>query len=370
MTENSTLSRKKLVLFSLLPATLVLLACLSCGEIFLRLRYHTLESMTGVTDWRDVTFGNLTYYWDTYHPIYGWTNLPGYRSDARIPFKVTINNQGLRANRDYTLQRPANVNRIAVLGDSFVFGEDVDDDQTLPAYLERYLKGAEVLNFGVHGYGLGEMVLRLENEVFNYNPSHILLVITMPTDLGRITDTSFVHPKPAFTIEKGQLAVKNVPVPTASGQPFILKHSFVAAWLFGRSRTLVTDQTDENVLAVTQALVDRAKKFCSERGIPLMVVAITGPATAYEMDEDDAIREMVEVPDAMLRKMGIAMLDETGFLRLMLRKEPDVRTIISSTGTHWSGRGDCLLARNLAQELVHANHSWELSPAAWAAGCR
>ncbi len=46
-----------------------------------------------------------------------------------------------------------------MFGDSCMFGEEVDDHETLAVYLEQRLSHAEVMNFGVHGYGLGQMVL-------------------------------------------------------------------------------------------------------------------------------------------------------------------------------------------------------------------
>jgi hypothetical protein len=338
------------VVFSLIPATVALVAVLSLSEVLLRHHFGKIERITGVAEWSTATFGALNYYWDTYHPLYGWTNLPGYRSDSRVPFSVTINSQGLRASREYALSPEAGTHRIAVLGDSCTFGEDVDDDQTLPYYLERHLQATDVLNFGVHGYGLGEMVLRMENEVFSYHPDVVVLVITSPSDFGRTILTDFVHPKPAFTIEAGNLTVVNSPVPSRARQPFVLRHSFVAAWLF--ARVPQPELQDEQVPEVSRALLERAKADCDKWGVPLAIVAIAGPDWVRTMDEA-SYRQLVEATREVTG-VGVPVSDQIGYLGQMIQREPDV---VAQTNAHWSGRGNCLLAGNVATGLTRM-YSW------------
>lgn len=91
--------------------------------------------------------------------------------------------------------------RIAVVGDSFTFGSLVSDDETLPAQLERELEAAghaaRVINLGVPGYQLRQLVATLELRVPHYEPDLVLLCLyvndtikTAPTYDGRavITD--------------------------------------------------------------------------------------------------------------------------------------------------------------------------------------
>ena len=54
----------------------------------------------------------------------------------------------------------------------------MDDDETIPFFLERSLQGAEVLNFGVHGFGLGQMMLRLEREIMGAGGAPIVVAIS------------------------------------------------------------------------------------------------------------------------------------------------------------------------------------------------
>jgi hypothetical protein len=83
------------------------------------------------------------------------------------PVRVRTNKSGLRADREYPVERAPNSLRIVGIGDSCMFGWDVALDENFMSVLERSLQaragGAnyEVLNFGVPGYNT-----RLEVELF------------------------------------------------------------------------------------------------------------------------------------------------------------------------------------------------------------
>ena len=71
-----------------------------------------------------------------------------------LPHVVTINTLGYRG-ADFPLRKPAGEARVVLVGDSFTFGEHVNDDDTLPRRLETELgtlcAGVRVINAGVGG---------------------------------------------------------------------------------------------------------------------------------------------------------------------------------------------------------------------------
>jgi GDSL-like Lipase/Acylhydrolase family len=97
-----------------------------------------------------------------------------------------INNQGMRADRDYSYEKPAGVRRIIALGDSMTAGLEVDNEQTFCSVLERELNRAgltvEVLNAGVSGFSSAEECLYLERELMKYRPD-LVIVSFCPNDL-------------------------------------------------------------------------------------------------------------------------------------------------------------------------------------------
>lgn len=93
--------------------------------------------------------------------------------------QVRISSQGLR-DREFERVKPSNVTRIAIVGDSFVFGFGVEEKDTFSKILERKLNlgGAasyEVMNFGISGYGTEQELLLIKNEVLAYDPDIVVL---------------------------------------------------------------------------------------------------------------------------------------------------------------------------------------------------
>ena len=97
--------------------------------------------------------------WDEY---VGFVNIPGIEgttvhTDYRM--KVQINSHGLRDREIDYKKKESNTYRIGVFGDSFTFGEGVQNNETYPKVLESLLNAdkqlsvsgtrIEVLNFGI-----------------------------------------------------------------------------------------------------------------------------------------------------------------------------------------------------------------------------
>ncbi len=88
--------------------------------------------------------------------------------------RVTINSQHMR-DREYSLSKPSGVKRIAVAGDSYVFGWGVEDHEIFTEILEdRFLKNVEVLNFGVSGYFGNQKLERIKTGAVDYQPDIVL----------------------------------------------------------------------------------------------------------------------------------------------------------------------------------------------------
>lgn len=94
---------------------------------------------------------------------------------------VHLNKDGMR-DKDFSLEKPADTIRIAVIGDSYTFGSGVKDiNLTYSKILEKELnkldddKTYEVLNFGVPGYDAPQELDMLKNKALNYNPDIIII---------------------------------------------------------------------------------------------------------------------------------------------------------------------------------------------------
>jgi len=92
-----------------------------------------------------------------------------------------INSDGMRGP-EYAVPKPAGVFRIVMIGDSICFGFEVGPAETLAARLEEYLnryygrgeRRFEVLNLGVTGYNITQVVHNLRARGLEYDPDLIL----------------------------------------------------------------------------------------------------------------------------------------------------------------------------------------------------
>jgi len=148
---------------------------------------------------------------DKHHPLLGHTLMENLSDRPVYHWKVSSNSKGMRGTTEYPVER-TNKPRIVAIGDSFTFGECVNDDESFPAYLEK--KGnLEVLNMAVHAYGHDQMLLRLKLEGLQYNPDIVLLGFYQG-DIARNQLTFFDYLKPKFVLKNNELILTNVPVPS------------------------------------------------------------------------------------------------------------------------------------------------------------
>ena len=91
-------------------------------------------------------------------------------------FRVSTNADGLRTNLS---PGPPQIPRIALMGDSTVFGWGVDEGQTLADGLQQQLLGTEVLNAGQPGYSTTMMSWLFGEVVSAYQPGWTVVFIPM-----------------------------------------------------------------------------------------------------------------------------------------------------------------------------------------------
>jgi len=94
----------------------------------------------------------------------------------------STNSAGMRGTREYTVRKNQNIERILMLGDSFIFGLGVEDDEVVSAVLEDILNAEsnngvtfEVINLAVSGFGQAEELVTYRERGRNYQPDIVVL---------------------------------------------------------------------------------------------------------------------------------------------------------------------------------------------------
>jgi hypothetical protein len=227
---------------------------------------------------------------DVPDPLLGWRPRPGIVARSARPgasdVTITINAEGLRGRREVTRAKSPGVTRIAVFGCSQAFGSGVEDDETFSARLEASLDDVEVLNFGVHGYGTDQMLLRWEREGVEYAPDVVVLAFAY-YHLDRNVSGFRFFAKPRFELaEDGALRLVGVPVPDpgalasdgARGAPWPLAdHSVLLRWLWDRElqrRQVALYQAEGPAWDVTRALIARFAATARRHGARMILLNI------------------------------------------------------------------------------------------------
>jgi hypothetical protein len=138
----------------------------------------------------------------TYDRYRGWAIVPGSHGWQRQEGNayIMMNRDGFRGP-DYPYAKPADVLRIAVLGDSFTEAQQVPYAETFCAVIQQRLnalcplktvdsagqihvyKKVEVLDFGCDGYGTAQELITLERQVWKYSPDIVVLAVFTGNDI-------------------------------------------------------------------------------------------------------------------------------------------------------------------------------------------
>jgi len=184
-----------------------------------------------------------------------------------IPLRT--NAQGLR-ERDLPPAKPADTFRIAVVGDSFTFGQGVPAEQTWPRVLERLIqktdppRRVECLNFGVPGYCLRQYLAVLNHKILPYQPDLILIGFTA---------NDHIHPPDRYFREPVQISapprpffrlflfsgIKQIPLYQK------LTHPRLSTGLSGENRRYLA------------GLFEQLHQFQAQSQIPLVAVYLARP---------------------------------------------------------------------------------------------
>jgi hypothetical protein len=271
--------------------------------------------------------------WHRPDPRLGWTLRPGiaawFTQEGRA--YVQVNAAGQR-DRSHALHKPADVYRIAVLGDSYSEAMQVARDEAYWALLPPRLeacgfapgKRVEVLNFGVSGYGTAQQLVMLESTAMRYRPDLVLLQFTNGND---VKDNSFAldekKARPFFMLEPDGTLRLDESFAAAPG----FRRS--ASWILeafrqasDRSRVLQLVRSAKHVAFVRKAQADGAEQGV-EQGLEPVVLAPPRDALweeAWRITEGAIARI-----DEYARRNGARLMVVTVPYAIQVHPEPKVR---------------------------------------------
>jgi lysophospholipase L1-like esterase len=283
--------------------------------------------------------------------LLGYVPNPGFCGPGFGTSFHTIDANGLR----WTGEGPASgEGAILAVGDSYTYGDEVRDEESWPAQLQR-LTGRRVLNGGVTGYGFDQIVLRTEQLAAACRPS-LIIVSFIADDISR-TEMRCLwwRNKPWFAIEDDRLVLKGVPVPDRPRLthrlpprlrlltervllelPWIVQravgyHVRVHPAGFGRS--------------VAQRLIERLARLQSEHPVRVILMAQYTPHFWQHKEVADGQRRLTQAILDRAATCGLAIQDT--FQRLAVEPRP----LAYYGHAHLNARGNLMIASLLAARL-------------------
>ena len=121
----------------------------------------------------------------------GWTLRP-----FNVNPRYTVNNDGMRGQQNYSIEKPDSIIRIGLFGNSAMFSAEVEDSQTLAIYLEEALmqKGiqTEILNLAVPAFGTDQSYLQWKEKGKKYDLDVAACFDRLFVDRSYLRDPYFV----------------------------------------------------------------------------------------------------------------------------------------------------------------------------------
>jgi lysophospholipase L1-like esterase len=291
-----------------------------------------------------------------YDPVLGYCPVPNSVGMLR-GHQVAFSDQGFRLPGSGSISRHGKP--VLALGDSFTEGWGVDGSQTWPAQLEHQT-GHTILNGGVRGYGIDQMVQLGERLLADVRPSLVILAF-IQEDIDRLGFSVLTMTRRPYFVPAGQgLELKNIPVPRLPydgphrlwrrilGYSFLLDYAMRKLGLqevwYGYSES---NGVDPDLMACK--LMHRLAQDLRAQTLPGLVVALP---TYNEWKTKEARQTAQRRNGAVLdcaRAAGLATLDvRPGLERARVGEIPD--DFYSDT-FHFNPKGLALVANEIASVL-------------------
>lgn len=315
-------------------------------------------------------------------PVLGWRGRPNAAYEligTGVKTVVRTNSLGFR-DREFARDRTPGTTRIAVLGDSFIWGYGTETaGKRFTDQLEAKLRGerfeAEVYNFGIAGWGTDQEYLAYRSIVAEYRPDVVVLSYYINDSLDNIKRIG----KPYYVLRDGRLELKNVPVggetevepyrPSLLGRLklFLGRHSYtyrlarngLKEWdgfhrLMIRLRIL-DDELEANpvpyVESLTRALLLETCKAVRQDGAALMILWVPDLYELRRRGLNHIMRTAAAVKDRLAKsEIGCPGLDLAPAFAAGMRESP--RTLYQEyDGRHWTDEGNRFVAEQVAKSL-------------------
>jgi hypothetical protein len=224
---------------------------------------------------------------------------------------------------------------VLFLGDSFVWGYDVEQDERFTEILRDEFPRIRMVNAGVSGYGTDQEYLFLRRIWSNYKPDVVVLIFCIDNDRddNKINQTKSGYFKPYFEqTSAGQWHIADYPIPKSRHSYFIenpfvrnlwLARAAVTAYVYLRNPTVTFADP-------TERLIETLRDFVQAQGAKFLV----------------GLQDSEQHPEAVLQVQAFLQAQNIPFTLLEGAERYD------ADEKHWTPKGHRLVAGRLRSLLI------------------
>ncbi|HFA47682.1 MAG TPA: SGNH/GDSL hydrolase family protein [Bacteroidetes bacterium] len=288
----------KRTLFYLINLIIIIVVSFFLGEIICRFHAFGWEAFKFKKTNSFVSIG-YSGYLQPAEDQHVWYEL---KPDIDGLFKMHIirtNSRGLR-DQEYSFKKPPNTYRVAVIGDSFTFGDGVNAEDTYHAILEKKLNGlsdstkVEFINFGIAGYDLLNYLGVMEAKAMAYDPDLILVGFCGNNDDDLPEARQYNEPFTGYRYVEWSWAVQRFQI-----------FRTVANYMTIRRRKrneLANDEQSERKKQFVRDMFGEFRRVKTEHDIPLMV---------FYLSMADAAPEKAKLVAGLCKENGFPFIDSS-----------------------------------------------------------
>lgn len=308
------------------------------------------------------------------HPLLGWIGKPGKSYTVRdrdITMQVNNNSLGFR-DREFKEQKQPGVTRIAVLGDSFVWGygmQRVEDRFTerLQEVLRKMGAGVEVYNFGIPGFGNEQEFLAYREIASGFDPDLVILVYYINDAVDNLrTRGNSVDGNSADSPEGGHLAESEALSMAMVFKDYLRRNLFTYNALkenlklwdyfylkmihYGLMDDTMGGRSEEDLVALAKKILQKSRDKAEADGAEFMVLWTPYFTEPVQGRTDLLWRHLISIKNKLSKEYGSQGLDLAP-LFLEAYKEGKKNYYQKSSGNHWSAEGNMFVATKVSEYL-------------------
>lgn len=270
-------------------------------------------------------------------PGYGYALQPNrtgtYEYPPAEPRTITVRSDAYGFRNTHDISELDGRLRVLVLGDSYTFGEGVQEGERFTDYLQEMEPGWRVDNIGIPGYGPDLMLFALEAVIPVARPD-VVVVVLFFDDFRRVRPrfSGLGYANPRLQLEEGRLVEVEFPKP----KPWERSHLYNALQITLSGRINMRAPLTQEEWALNEAIQDSLIALIEAHGATPMYAYLSGPWT---IPAQQRRRDWME---HIAAELGVAYVDLTDPIQ-----SADVPQVYLPDNGHYGPAGHGIVADSL-----------------------